>query len=182
LLFFREDYAHYSWYEVVNTLQPYHRYVAIRARHSLAKSDYIPTYVVRKDWLQYGRHSRSALLNLASERGDRMLLMTFAMYLPENYSREAFNKKQLDYGPAPRPIEWRGVREQVLATVSVHNEIVRDLARQHKNVLFVDQAQLIPHSGRYFNDPCHLTALGSTAFINNIVNVLAQERTMALAQ
>jgi hypothetical protein len=99
--------------------------------------------------------------------------MTFAAYVPENYSREAFNKKQLDYDLHRAPIEWWGRPEHVLATVAVHNEIVRDLAAQHKDVSFVDQARLMPGSGRYFNDPCHLTVLGSAKFVENIVNVLS---------
>jgi hypothetical protein len=101
-----------------------------------------------------------------------MLLMTFATYVPENYSLEAFRKKQLDYGLHRAPIEWWGAREHVLATVAVHNEIVRNMAAQHKNVLFVDQASLMPQSGRYFNDPCHFTVLGSTKFVENLVRVL----------
>jgi hypothetical protein len=32
-----------------------------------------------------------------------MLLMMFATYVPENYSREAFTKKQLGYGLLPSP-------------------------------------------------------------------------------
>jgi hypothetical protein len=101
-----------------------------------------------------------------------MLIMTFATYVPENYSREAFKNKQLDYGLHRAPIEWWGAPEHVLATVAVHNEIVRSMAAQHTNVLFVDQASLMPQSGRYFNDPCHLTVLGSTEFVKNIVMVL----------
>jgi hypothetical protein len=189
---FRDDYGHYSWYETVNALAPYDgtaflalpytlRYLAITARHNLDKDRYIPTYVVRKDWIRYGRDSRSAasfkqnlsaILDLAAQRGDPILLMTFATYVPENYSREAFNQKQLDYNLHRAPIEWWGLREHVLATVAVHNEIVRDLAAQHKNVLFVDQVRLMPGSAEHYNDPCHLTILGSAKFVENIVNVL----------
>jgi hypothetical protein len=79
---------------------------------------------------------------------------------------------QLDYDLHRAPIEWRGVGEHVLATVAVHNEIVRDLAAQHKNVLFVDQARLMPGSAEHYNDPCHLTILGSAKFVENIVSVL----------
>jgi hypothetical protein len=189
---FREDYGHYSWYDAVNTLAPYHgtalfafpytlRYLAINAWHSLMKDHYVSTYVVRKDWIQYGRESRSAvsfqrnlsaILDLAAQRGDPVLLMTFATYVPENYSREAFNKKQLDYVLHRAPIEWWGRPEHILATVAVHNEIVRRMAAQLKNVLFVDQARLMDGSARYFNDPAHLTLLGSHKFVENVVSVL----------
>jgi hypothetical protein len=189
---FREDYGHYSWYENVNALAPYHgtavlalpytlRYLANNIRYNLRKNQYISTYSVPKEWTQYGRNSRSAasfqhnlsaILDLAAERGDQMLLMTFATYAPENYSRYAFDQKQLDYGLHRSPIEWWGPREHVLATVAVHNEIVRSIAAQHENVLFVDQASLMNGYARYFNDVCHLTAVGSTKFVENLVRVL----------
>ena len=189
---FREDYSHYSWYEAVNTLAPYHgtaflalpytlRYLAVSVRYNLMKNRYISTYVIRKDWVQYGgyprsaesfQHNLTAILDVAAQRGDRVLLMTFATHVPENYSREAFNQKQLGYGLHRSPIEWWGLREHVLATVDVHNEIVRGMAAQRKNVLFVDQARLMGESARYFNDPCHLTLVGSTKFVENMISVL----------
>ena len=158
---FREDYAHYSWYEIVNTLAPYHgtasfalpytlRYLAIRMRHALTKDRYDPDTRPRKDWVQYGRDPRSAvsfkhnlgaILDLAQRRGDRVLLMTFATYVPEDYSLEAFKEKRLDYGLHLTPLEVWGAREHVLETVAVQNEIVRSLAAQHEGVLFVDQAK-----------------------------------------
>jgi hypothetical protein len=192
---FQQDYGHYSWYENVNALAPYHgtavlalpytvHYLINNIRQNLRKHQYITTYSVPKEWIQYGRDSRSAasfqhnlnaIIDLASERGDRVLLMTFATYVPENYSREAFKQKQLDYGLHRSPIHWWGLPEHVLATVAVHNEIVRSMAARHKNVLFVDQASQLPGSARYFNDPCHLTGLGSTKFVENLIRILPFE-------
>jgi hypothetical protein len=92
---------------------------------------------IPENWVRYGRESRSAesfrqnlnaILDLASQRGDRLLLMTFATYVPEDYSREAFKHKQLDYALHRAPIQWWGLPENVLATVAVHNEIVRSVA------------------------------------------------------
>ena len=189
---FQQDYGHYSWYAAVNTLAPYHgtafvalpytlRYLIVSARYKLTKDSYLSTYHVPERWVQYGRESRSAasfqqnlgaILTLASQRGDRVLLMTFATYVPENYSREAFKQKQLDYGLHRAPIQWWGLPEHVLATVAVHNEIVRSMAAQQKNVLFVDQASLMQGSARYFNDASHLTVLGSIKFVENLVRIL----------
>jgi hypothetical protein len=50
------------------------------------------------------------------------------------------------------------------------------MASKHKNVLFVDQARLMQGSARYFNDPVHLTLLGSHKFVENIVEALGTER------
>ncbi len=189
---FREDYAHYSWYKIVNTLAPYHgatsfalpytlHYLAIRIQYALTKDRFVPTDSHRKDWVHYGRDPRSAVsfkhnlgavLDLATRRGDRVLLMTFATYIPEDYTLEAFKEKRLDYGSHRTPIEVWGVREHVLETVAVHNEIVRSVAAPREGVLFVDQASLMAGFPRYFNDPCHFTAVGSSKFVEYLLRGL----------
>jgi len=102
------------------------------------------------------------------------MLMTFATYVPEDYSLEAFKEKRLDYGYGLplTPIEIWGAREHVLKTVAVHNEIVRSLAAQHEGVLFVDQASLMAGVPRYFNDPCHFTVVGSSKFVEYLLRGL----------
>jgi hypothetical protein len=189
---FRQDYAHYSWYEIVNALAPYHgttsfalpytlRYLAVRLRQVLRSDRYVPKHEPRKDWVQYGQNPRSAVsfeqnlkavLDLAARRGDRALVMTFATYVPANYSRDAFKENRLDYVRHVVPIESWGRPEYVLATVGVHNEVVRSLAAQRAGVLFVDQARLMAGSARYFNDVCHFTGFGSAKFVENLLEVL----------
>jgi hypothetical protein len=193
-LLFREDYGHYSWYEVVNALAPHHgqavfalpytlRYLAIRTRQFVMQHRYVPTREPREDWVRYGKDSRSAvsfkhnleaILELSSRRGDPVLLMTFASYVPADYSLERFKEKRLNYGLHLSPLEIWGLPQHVLATVAIHNEIVRELATQDKQILFVDQASLMTGSPLYFNDPVHFTVLGSIEFVENIVKALLQ--------
>jgi hypothetical protein len=52
------------------------------------------------------------------------------------------------------------------------------MAARHKKVLFVDQATLMQGSPRYFNDPCHLTVLGSTRFVENLIKVLVSNNAI----
>jgi hypothetical protein len=131
--------------------------------------------------VHYGRDPRSAasfkhnldsILDLAARRGDRVLLMTFATYVPKDYSVESFQAKRLDYGLHLTPLEVWGAREHVIKTVAVHNEIVRSLAARHEGVLFVDQASLMAGSPRYFNDACRFTTVGSLKFVEYLLEVL----------
>lgn len=190
---FREDYSHYAWYGRVNALVSYHgtasfalpytlHYVAIRMWQLLKTDRHAPTHDPREDWLRFGRDPRSAvsfkhnlgaIIELASRRGDRLLLMTVATYVPRNYSLEAFKEKRLDYGLHLSPIEIWGAREHVVNTVAIHNDIVRSLAAHHEGVLFVDQARLMVGSARYFNDFCHFSVVGSLKFVENLLRVLA---------
>ena len=196
---FREDYGHYSWYEIANAFAPYHRtasfalpyslrYLALRTKQVLRKDRYLGTHLPREDWLPYGAVPRSAtsfshnlekIIGLASERGDRVLLMTTASYVPADYSLIAFKEKRLDYGfraLSQTPIEIWGRREHVVATIAAHNEVVRGLARRYKGVLFVDQANLMTGSGQFFNDPCHFTAAGSSKFVENLIGAVVPSR------
>jgi len=193
---FRKDYSHYSWYQVVNALANYRgaifalpytlHYLIIRLQQELWKDQYVSTHFPRKDWIKYGAETLSgesfkenltAIIDLAKHRGDQLLLMTFAIYVPENYSPEAFMTHQLDYGfKNPNvgggvPIEKWGSREHVVASVGIHNEVVRSLAA-NSGVLLLDQANQMGQNGRYFDDPCHLTAAGSQQFAQNILRVL----------
>jgi hypothetical protein len=191
---FRKDYSHFSWYQVVNALANYRgatfalpytlHYLIIRLQQELWKDQYDSTTDgPRKDWIKYGdqtlsaesfKENLTAIINLAKHRGDQLLLMTFAIYVPENYSLAAFEAYQLDYGyggPYNTPIEIWGSREHVVASVGIHNEVVRSLAANN-GVLLLDQANQMEQNGRYFNDPCHLTAAGSEQFAQNILRVL----------
>ena len=105
-------------------------------------------------------------------RGDPLMLMTFAVYVPADYSRAAFDHKQLDYRLHRMPVETWGRREYVMAAVTAHNDVIRRLAAEHREVLFVDQDAMMERSSRNFDDPFHLTIDGSVAFAGHIVGAL----------
>ena len=189
---FREDYSHYSWYATVNAVAPYHgnavfalpytlRYAAATAEQNLAPGRYAPTHEPRADWLQYGHnlqsvgafeHNVQRVVDLASKRGDPLMLMAFASYVPEHYSREAFAAKRLDYRLHRMPVEFWGRVDDVKAALAAQNDVVRRIAAQHREILFVDQAALMEGSSRNFNDPFHLTIDGSVTFAKHMVDVL----------
>jgi hypothetical protein len=189
---FREDYSHYSWYATINAVAPYHRnaifalpytlrYALANAKQSLAPGRYVPTHEPRPDWVEYGRTARSAapferniaaIVALAAQRGDQLMLMTVAAYVPANYSRQAFSEKRLDYRLHRMPVESLGRREYVMATVAAHNDVVRRLAAAHRDVLFVDQQAAMEGSSRNFDDPFHLTVQGSVTFAEHIADML----------
>ena len=98
--------------------------------------------------------------------------MSFATYVPDNYSLQAFKERKLDYTWYETPLEILGQPEHVLATLAIHNEIVRRMAAQDETILFVDQAHLMDGKGRYFMDPCHLSPLGSSTFVEHLLTVL----------
>jgi len=186
---FRDDYSHCTWYALVNPAAKAHNraFSALPAtaqtlrqklRHRLNPGRYIPFLGPRKEWMQYGAEPRSAspfknnlqrFLEEAARRGDPVALATYALHIPSNYTREAFERGELDYCRHQLPVELWGRPEDVRRTVAAHNAVVRELAERFQPVLFIDQDALIEKSGRYFNDPCHLTVEGGLRFVENLL-------------
>lgn len=171
-----------AYHGTASFASPYNlRYLVIRIRQTLMSDRYVPTDRPRPDWIHHGedlrsaasfKHNLDAILSLALKRADRVVLMTFALHVPTDYSLEAFRAKRLDYVLRVSPIELWGRREHVLAAVASHNEVIRSSASAHPEVLFVDQATLMNGSSRYFNDPCHFTVAGSEQFVENLLDRL----------
>jgi hypothetical protein len=186
---FRDDYGHYGWYEIVNALARHHgrarlalpytlEYLALRMRQVISPQRYVPRNQPRPDWLAYGATVRTAgpfeanlraILARAARRGEPVLLMTFATWVPEDYTREAFVAGRLAYGLHETPLELWGAPANVQAAVAVHNDVIRALAAELPDVRFVDQARLLAGDHRAFNDPCHLSLHGAHRFVANLL-------------
>jgi hypothetical protein len=189
---FRGDYSHLPWYELVNAIAPSAggarlalpatlRFALARLRQSLLPGSYAGSDRPRPEWLRYGAEPRSAavfernlaeILDLAASRGERVILATFALHVPPDYSLEAFREKRLDYLLFYSPIEIWGERDHVVAAVQAHNAVVRRLAQRNPHAVLVDQDRLMPRGARTFNDPCHLTSEGSEAFARPLVEAI----------
>ena len=188
---FRDDYGHYGWYETVNAMAPHHgrawfalpysvEYLGVQLRQLLHPSRYVPRNSPRADWLRYGDTVRSvkpleanlrAILARAAGRGEPVLLMTFATWVPENYTVERFEAGELGYGLHETPLELWGDPRAVQRAVAAHNAVVTELARENPEIGFVDQARLLAGQPRWFNDPCHLTLSGAHRFVHNLMPV-----------
>lgn len=191
---FHRDYSHYAWYDALRALETCRddglvvlpctlRFLWVRASDALGLVDYVSMDAPRPDWLAYGAEIKSAasfeenlrgVVAMARARDEPMLLLTFATYLPDDYSLQAFNERRLDYTIHLTPIEMWGTPQNVLAAVARHNEIVRSVAARDPGVRLFDQASAMPKGARYFNDVCHLTATGSSVFVQNIVDTAVE--------
>jgi hypothetical protein len=190
---FRDDYSHYSWYASIGRLQAHResRYLVLpytlvylwsAVSEGIGLSKHVSTQSPRPEWLVHGRQvktERSFRMNLerilerAEERGEPVLLMTFATHVPPDYAHRLFIRRELDYSSHALPIELWGVPAHVQDAVRKHNAIVEKLAREHET-LFVDQDRLIPKTRENFNDVCHLTPRGGREFVENIEGVVLE--------
>ena len=117
-----------------------------------------------------------AIVRMAEQRGDTLVLMTFAYHIPDNYTDEAYEAGQLDFaGDKLTPLKLWGEPQRVIRAVDGHNDAVRRVA-QRNDVLLVDQAAHLPGRGRYFRDPCHFTTEGNKLFVDNIIEALGIQK------
>ena len=127
----------------------------------------------------FGQNLRQ-IVEIATRKGDPIVLMTFSFYLPQDYTPEKFNSRSLDYSLHLVPVELWEQPEHVVATISKHNEVVREIAASYDRVIFVDQNRGIPKNGEYFNDIAHLTHKGSQWFVENLVSSLLLSKNVRL--
>jgi hypothetical protein len=170
---YRDDYRHFVWYDTLETrLEAKTISVGDILSSRLNPSNLtfeISNGRAFSDRVKTARAYRQNIESVveATERYDgRALLMTFAYDLPPNYSIEAFRAHQLGYGVGKYTlaIEVWGTPKGVEAAILAHNAALRDIARSHKGVIFVDEEKQMPKSGTYFSDPCHLTDQGVALF------------------
>jgi hypothetical protein len=185
---FREDYGHYSWYRHLRRLDAHREsrifvlpytlaYAAARIAEGIGWRTVLSRDLPPQEWVHHGaqlktvrpfRDNLTRVLDLAATRGEPVLLMTFAYYLPADYDRERFERRELDYVRHGSPVELWGDPRNVVAGIEAHNGVVRELAARY-GTLFVDQASLLPREGENFNDICHLSYKGSARFVENLL-------------
>jgi hypothetical protein len=163
---YRDDYRHFSWYDSLEErLQTgtisVSDILAARLNRGILTFDIAEgrEFSNRIKTPKAYRQNLEPLLDSVDHGPGRLLLMTFAYYLPKNYTDEAFRAHQLDYGRGKFELGadvW-GTPEGVEGAIRAHNRVIRDLAAQHQNVIFLDEEHQMPKSGTYFSDLCHLT-------------------------
>ena len=194
---FRDDYSHCIWYKHLNNLEKHpfvHQaalpfalsYVGNQLAWKLGWSWYVPARDASADCLEYGKNIRTTepfrnhlteIVTSAKQQGARVVLMTFSYHIPADYSLEGYWAKRLDYAndlASGCPVELWGKPEYTLRALEQHNQVLRDLAAQHPEVVLVDQQKLLPRTGKCFRDCCHFTEEGCTLFTRNILAALGK--------
>lgn len=193
---YRKDYSHYAWYDKIlnierlkdvnwtripHTFYYARTYLSEKIAKKTGKHRYVPGHRPIPEWLKYGSeiktresfaHHLEQILILARKRKEKVLLMTYATYLPEGYTAEKFKNKTAGYSGYRVPTELWGHPANVLKGVQIHNRELEKLAARYKTG-FINQAARIPQDGLYFDDICHLSKEGSRVFAENLAIYIA---------
>jgi hypothetical protein len=178
---FRDDYRHFSWYDSLETrLAAGTVSVSDILRSSLNRGTLSFEIAEGREFSNHVKTENAYRKNIESiadavDRFDsRLLLMTFAYYLPQDYTPDAFRAHQLGYGRGKYDVgvEVWGTAKGVEAAILAHNGVMHEIARQHKGVIFVDEEKQMPKSGTCFSDPCHLTDQGIATFAEHVLRAV----------
>ena len=189
---FRSDYTHAAWYDRIETMrraEPWNAWSKVpylmqdlwmRVLKAIPNR-YVPRNTPIPEWTRFGddlktvgsfRANLEEIRDTARDRGHALLVPTFAWYLPDGYTLEAFQAHELDYEGHAYPVEIWGEPENVAAALDAHNAIIRDLAGAG-DFPSVDLEAAIPKQGRYFTDICHFTEAGERSWIETVTSAAA---------
>ena len=196
---FRDDYSHVAFYHQFIRMKSYGlllnvitlpftlEYTAIHIMDSkkLNLGLYVPRHRMNDNWVKFGKDIKTRdtfqsnvkeIIDLAESRGDKLCLVTFASYVPNNYSMKELRAGNLDYAPSkgPSAIELWGSVENVQKAIEVHNEVTQQLASQN-GIVLIDAAKDIPSQGENFNDICHLSEEGKKKLVELLAKILERD-------
>lgn len=188
---FKADYSHHDRYAQLKhlTVRDGPRYLMLPFTAHYMKTTLLERLGLMprpgQKWNAYGNESKTppsfernmeAIAATAKQRGDHLLLLTFAYHIPSNYTEAAFEAKELDYVGYTYPLSLWGEPANVVRTLDLHNQATRRVAARHPEATLIEQAQLMPDEGSYFADPCHLSKKGCERFVENVLANLDVER------
>jgi hypothetical protein len=191
---FKPDYSHSAWYEDINTILRHKEmdysiipfvvdYIHIKLRQHFHRSRYISLNRLKPQWVVYEKDIKTApcyrkhitdIITLCRAAGMPLLIMTYAYYIPDDYSLDRFKKRKLDYAIHHFSIEHWGKPEYVRLELEAHNRIIHEIAaaRPYDKLFFIDMDRLIQKGKTNFNDICHLTPDGSAEFVSHFFPVV----------
>ena len=146
-----------------------------KLKERLPLPGFIPRGGGRKEWHPFGAEVKTTgpfranlvrIFDRAAEAGTPVLFGSFAHYLPEGYSLERFEARELDYGSYLMPIEVWGEAENVVRATRLHNRVLRALAAERSDVVFVDVEAALRGDAAAFDDFCHLSEHGVGRFVD----------------
>ncbi len=189
---FKLDYSHYGWYAELNTLSTdtFNNLLTLPIAFKLIYAQYLhssgrkevfdPSYI-KDEWLKFGFTIKTAeafainykkIIDLAESKTEKLVLASYAFYLPLSYNLSDFKKLALEYSDNKYPVEIWGHPGNVRRGLKEHNQVIASLHLENPQTFYVDQNLLIPKRKLYFNDACHLTDSGCVKFVDNLLEVI----------
>jgi hypothetical protein len=196
---FYKDYSHIKWYDEINTLRshseinytviPYVFHLVVKSVvDRLRKRKYVSYDGVDPDYYQYGGNIKTAssysdnvlsIARLARKKGDKLLLVKYATYFPENVKLQGGEEDKKYFTPcyAVSSITTWGTPENVKKGIEVHNQILEKIASTEKTYFF-DMKTNLPADSTMFCDVCHLSEPGARYFAKELSKCIVDNKLL----
>jgi len=190
---FAADYSHFSWYREIYAVlrHPEMQYTVIPFMLDLIiskcqKNTGIPTHAPKGEWVEYGkvikttgsfRQNYLEIIGRAQQLGIPVMIMSFAFYIPLDYTKEKFASKELDYSKHKLAIEIWGEPDYVQKGIEAHNEVIKEIAgdASFKKLYYLDMNNMLEKGMNNFDDICHFTGEGSSKFVAYLLPIIRKE-------
>jgi hypothetical protein len=178
---FKHNYEHIAWNSEVSAILR-HKNINIstipffldfsfqKVKQALCKDCFIAdNYHDQEDWQEYGSNFKSLksfqnnTLKIIEAKSNQttLILVSFATYVPKNYSFESFVNRDLDYNyhSNSREVEIWGKASNVINFMDSLNNTAKSLGNPSKKVVYLDiQKEVVLNKN--FADICHYSDLG----------------------
>lgn len=178
---YKENYRHIAWNNEIaailrhpelnrSTIPFFIDFSFQKIKYALCKDCFLSeNYHDQEDWQEYGSNYKSlesfqqniqSLIEMKPLES-KLILVSFATYVPANYSFEKFVSKELDYNyhTNSREVEVWGKAHNVVGFMDNLNNILSTSQNPTKETYFIDiRAQV--NAPTNFADVCHYSTLG----------------------
>jgi hypothetical protein len=122
----------------------------------------------------FGQNIR-ALIRLIKRDNGCPILMTFAWYIPDDYTFMKFRQGSLNYNNPENydecSVEFWGKVDFVKEGLKRHNSIIRNIAREEQVMLIdIERMNAFSNNSENFGDVCHLSEDGTDVFVKTITD------------
>jgi hypothetical protein len=190
---FKQDYSHLVWNNEVNCVLRHTEmnvsvlpflfdFVSQKLYQRFCTDKFIPIhYELTSDWWKYGSELKSLsafdhnILEIkkgCAQNNSKLLLLSYAYSLPNNYSLERFKSRQLDYvfQPNSRETEIWGEPQNVAKFLDSSNTHLAEMNGQ--DVYFYDMNSHLKAHRSYFADICHFSEEGLAVFTSTLAGTI----------
>jgi lysophospholipase L1-like esterase len=183
---FADDYSHWSSWDKRNLLLNH----SLIARYVynlfwIPKQQMFPKENINgaqfRSYLTFETNIRQLIQDIRTDQGVPVL-MTFAWNIPNNYSKDAFDRGTLGFNNPTNydkwPVELWGPVDYVREGMHHNNSIIRKVAREEA-VPLLDQQGRLGGDISNFGDIVHLSEEGTDHFIANIIEFFKTNKFIA---
>jgi len=182
---FKQDYSHLAWSNETNcvmrhpeanfcTFPLFVDFVFQKIKQRVCEARFVPIhYLLASDWWRYGHEQKSLSVfnnNIAqiqekcAQRNTKLLLLSYAFYLPSDYSLGKFKSQELDYDfqHNSRETEIWGKPQHVADFLTATNASLSN--HDETNCVFYDMNDSLRGNPKFFADICHFSPAGLAQF------------------